>query len=121
MVYGVISRPFPCCTSPTPDKRPARLKSYRNESNVGDAQRSHSRSRGTNRSKFRPQPLRPGVKLRVRDGMTISADQPPDILAVRASQMPSQSSETVSTVEIKPSTRVPAALIWKKYPVRRSP
>ena len=27
IAYGVISRPFPCWTSPTPDKRPARLRS----------------------------------------------------------------------------------------------
>ena len=36
------------------------------------------------------------MKLKVRDGMTISADQPSGILAVRASQIPSQSSETLS-------------------------
>src|SRR5438132_7766184 len=113
--------PLPCCTSPTPLNRPARLKSYRNESNVGDDQRSHRRSRGTNRSRFSPHTFRPGVKLKVREGITISADQPSGVLAVRASQIPSQSSETLSAVEIKPSTRVPAALIWKKYPVRRSP
>src|SRR2546430_11148881 len=121
IAYGVISRPFPCWTSPTPDKRPARLRSYRNESNVGDDQRSHRRSRGINRSRFSPQSLRPGVKLKVRDGMPISADHPSGILAVRASQIPSQSREALSAVEISPSTRVPAALIRKKYPVRRSP
>ena len=66
------------------------------------------------RSKFNPQLLRPGVKLNVRDGMTISADQPFLVFAVRASQMPSQSSEALSDLEINPSTRAPAALIWKK-------
>src|SRR6266566_1893794 len=91
--------PLPCCNSPSPVSRPGRLRSYRNESKVGDDQRSQSRSRGTNRSRFSPQSFRPGVKLRVRDGMTISADQPSGVLAVRASQIPSQSSEALSDLE----------------------
>ena len=106
--------PLPCCSSPTPLNRPARLRSYRNESNVGDDQRSQSRSRGINRSRLSPHSFRPRVKLSVRDGITVSADHPVDVLAVRASHIPSQSSETLSALEIKPSTRAPAALTWKK-------
>src|ERR1700730_3221420 len=77
----------------------------------------HVRICGRLGAKF-PGPTR---QLKVRDGITISADQPSGVLAVRASQMPSQASETLSALEIRPSTRVPAAFIWKKYPVRRSP
>src|SRR5881394_4109456 len=113
--------PLPCFSSPTPVNRPARLRSDKNESSVGDDQRSQSRSRGINLSTFSPQSFKPGVKLKVRDGMTISADQPSGVRAVRTSQIPSQSSETLSALEIRPSTRAPPALIWKKYPVRRSP
>src|SRR5216110_1509092 len=48
VVYGVSSIPLPCCRSPTPVNRPARLKSYKNESSVGDDQRNHVLWRGTN-------------------------------------------------------------------------
>jgi len=58
--------------------------------------------------------LKATAKLSVREGITISADQPSAVFAVRASQIPSQSREALSGLSIKPSTRAPAALIWKK-------
>src|SRR5258706_15369109 len=91
------------------------------ESSVGEDHRNVSCSRGIYRSRLSPHSLTPGEKLNVREGITTSADQPSDDLATLASQIPSQSSETLSGPEISPSARAPAALIWKKYPVRRSP
>src|SRR5215470_10370382 len=103
--------PLPCSSSLVPIKEPVRLRSYRKESRVGEDHRRARRSRATYRSTFRPHVFSPLAKLSVREGMTISADQPSGRLAVRASQIPSQSSETDSGSEINPSVRVPAALI----------
>src|SRR6266498_3971431 len=93
---------------------PARLRSYRNESNVADDQRNVSRFRGTKRSMFSPQVSTLRAKLKVREGMTISADDTSVVLAVRASQIPSQSRDALSGFDTSPSVRAPAALMRKK-------
>jgi len=84
--------PAPCRRSPSPVIVPALLISHKRESKVGDAHRRVILPpRGRYRSRFRPHWLSPGVKLSVREGITISADQPRSVRVVRASQMPSQS------------------------------
>jgi hypothetical protein len=89
---GLTSVPAPCRRSPSPVTDPALLTSHSRESKVGEAQRKVILpARGRYRSRFRPHWLSPGVKLSVREGMTISADQPSVVRAVRASQMPSES------------------------------
>src|SRR5438034_11647269 len=70
---------------------PARLRSYRKESSVGEDQRNVSRFLGTNRSMFSPHWSTRRAKLNVREGMTISADQPSAVLAVRCTKPVSRS------------------------------
>ena len=111
---GLTSMPRPCSSPATPASAPARLRSYKTESNVADVQRRIVRSRGMSRSKFAPHWVRPRVKLSVFAGITISADQPSAVRAVRASQMPSQSRLGSSEPAMRPSTLAPAALTRKK-------
>ena len=51
---GLTSMPRPCSSPATPASAPARLRSYKTESSVGDVQRRMVRSRGMLRSKFAP-------------------------------------------------------------------
>src|SRR2546427_520202 len=68
VTYGLTSMPSPWRKPLTPASVPARLRSHRKESSVGDDQRSVTRpSRGTKRSRLRPQRSRPGVKLIEQD------------------------------------------------------
>ncbi len=96
--------------------------SSRFASSVVPVQRSVSSSRATYLWMLKPHGPPVWLKRIVCAGRTISAVHPVAVRRVATSQIPSQSSEALSALgsEIRPSSRAPAALTSKRYPVRWS-
>ena len=88
---GRTLRPRPRSMTGRSVSSPARLVCVTWYWRPADAQRSVSSRRWMRRCTLKCQVLRPGLKLRVRNGIQISALQPSSRRSVAASQMPSHS------------------------------